>query len=103
MAIMQDCFDIDLSGFSLPTLGFPERRKKREAGTLSYNAWRTAVFTRDNYTCQDCGVILPPDKLEAHHLKPYSVAPELEHVVANGQTLCHKCHIKTDSYGRRNE
>jgi 5-methylcytosine-specific restriction endonuclease McrA len=75
--------------------------KKREVGSLSYKAWRYAVFTRDKFTCQLCGVKLPADKLEAHHIKPFSVAPELEHVVSNGMALCHECHVKTDSYGGR--
>jgi 5-methylcytosine-specific restriction endonuclease McrA len=77
------------------------RGKKREAGSLSYKAWRYAVFSRDKFTCQKCGIKLPAEKLEAHHLKPFSVAPELEHVVSNGLTLCHKCHVETDSYGGR--
>jgi 5-methylcytosine-specific restriction endonuclease McrA len=59
------------------------------------------VFTRDKFTCQLCGAKLPADKLEAHHIKPFSVAPELEHVVSNGMALCHDCHVKTDSYGGR--
>jgi 5-methylcytosine-specific restriction endonuclease McrA len=76
-------------------------KKKREAGSLSYQAWRYAVFTRDKFTCQQCGKKLPMEELEAHHLKPFSVAPELEHVVSNGLALCHECHVKTDSYGGR--
>jgi 5-methylcytosine-specific restriction endonuclease McrA len=80
----------------------PRRKKKdREAGSLSYKAWRYAVFARDKYTCQQCGTKLPADKMEAHHIKPFSVAPELEHVVSNGLVLCHECHVKTDSYGGR--
>jgi len=60
-----------------------------------YKKWRTDVFIRDNYTCQDCG-----DKsckgntvyLEAHHIKPFAVYPELIFAVSNGQTLCKGCH-----------
>jgi 5-methylcytosine-specific restriction endonuclease McrA len=77
------------------------QRKKREAGSLSYKAWRYAVFTRDKFTCQQCGAKLPVDKLEAHHIKPFSVVPELEYVVSNGLALCHECHVQTDSYGGR--
>jgi 5-methylcytosine-specific restriction endonuclease McrA len=80
----------------------PKRKKgKREAGSLSYKAWRYAVFTRDKFTCQKCGIVLSAEDLEAHHLKPFSVAPELQHIVSNGLTLCHKCHVETDSYGGR--
>jgi 5-methylcytosine-specific restriction endonuclease McrA len=90
----------------IQTFGFEantgrRQRKKREAGSLSYKAWRYAVFTRDKFTCQLCGKKMPADKLEAHHIKPFSVAPELEHMVSNGMALCHDCHVKTDSYGGR--
>jgi 5-methylcytosine-specific restriction endonuclease McrA len=77
------------------------RKKLREAGSLSYKSWRYAVFSRDKFICQKCGKRLPADKLEAHHIKPFSVAPELEHVVSNGLTLCHACHVETDSFGGR--
>ena len=32
-----------------------------------YKLWRRAVFGRDNYTCQDCGLI-DKEILEVHHL-----------------------------------
>jgi 5-methylcytosine-specific restriction endonuclease McrA len=73
---------------------------KREAGTLSYKKWRNAVFSRDHYTCQKCHKRFLPEALEAHHIKPFSAAPELQFDVNNGLTLCHECHVKTDSYGR---
>jgi 5-methylcytosine-specific restriction endonuclease McrA len=81
-------FDIEFEG------------EKREAG-LSYRKWRNAVFTRDLFICQKCHRKLPPRELEAHHIKPFSVAPELQFDVKNGLTLCHDCHVQTDSYGRR--
>jgi 5-methylcytosine-specific restriction endonuclease McrA len=53
--------------------------------------WRTAVFERDRYTCQKCG-----DKkggnLNAHHILPFTAYPEQRFNVANGITLCDKCH-----------
>jgi 5-methylcytosine-specific restriction endonuclease McrA len=70
-------------------------------GQMGYRKWRLAVFTRDNFICQKCGHQLPAEELEAHHVKPFSVAPELMYDVDNGLTLCHDCHIKTDSYGRK--
>lgn len=33
--------------------------------------WKTTVFERDNFTCQECGVI--GGNLEAHHNKPFAV------------------------------
>jgi 5-methylcytosine-specific restriction endonuclease McrA len=81
-------FDIEFEG------------EKREAGTLSYKSWRKAVFTRDGYTCQECHKEFPAEELEAHHIKPFSIAPELQFDIDNGLTLCHECHVKTDSYGQ---
>jgi 5-methylcytosine-specific restriction endonuclease McrA len=80
-------FDIEFEG------------EKREAG-LSYRKWRNAVFTRDLFTCQRCHKQFPAKELEAHHIKPFSVAPELQFDVKNGLSLCHDCHVKTDTYGR---
>jgi hypothetical protein len=53
-------------------------------------AWRTAVFERDNYTCQVCGG--RGIRLEAHHLKPWFSALALRFDTDNGVTLCRACH-----------
>ena len=64
-----------------------------------YRKWRKDVFTRDNYTCQDCG--LRGVRLHADHIKPYALFPELIFVLENGRTLCAPCHYKTPTFGRR--
>lgn len=64
--------------------------RHREMSRLEYRVWRSAVFLRDNWTCQTCqarGVIL-----NAHHIKPYAKHPELRLDVSNGVTLCIPCH-----------
>jgi 5-methylcytosine-specific restriction endonuclease McrA len=71
---------------------------KRDRNVMGYKKWRNAVFTRDNFRCQECG---SKENLEAHHIKPFSVAPKLMYIVENGLTLCHECHKKTDSYGKK--
>jgi hypothetical protein len=63
--------------------------------------WRKAVFERDDYTCQKCGV--RGGRLNAHHIKSYVLFPELRMDVSNGETLCVDCHKKTDTYGRAQE
>lgn len=64
-----------------------------------YRLWKLAVFERDLYTCQECGIT--GVILEAHHIKSFSQYPELRFDVNNGLTLCKLCHLKTDNYGRK--
>lgn len=75
--------------------------------TPEYKQWRKTVFTRDNWTCQECnkrGVYL-----EAHHKKEmafmfnkYNIQTLRQALyckelwsIKNGQTLCLICHNKT--------
>lgn len=60
-----------------------------------YREWRTAVFTRDNYTCVWCGF---KGYVHADHIKPFAYFPELRFEITNGRTLCVPCHKKTDTY-----
>ena len=63
---------------------------QRDRSTQEYQNWRTAVFIRDNYTCQKCG--RHGGKLNAHHIKRFSNYPELRYLLSNGITLCEDCH-----------
>lgn len=84
-----------------------------------YNHWRSSVFIRDNFTCQECGQ-KSVGNLEAHHKKPfYKLIEEAKNYlplfsvfeaamsysnmwdIDNGVTLCVSCHKKTDSYLKR--
>lgn len=83
-----------------------------------YRQWRTAVFERDNYTCQECGSKNGNGKtinLNADHIEAFS-ALMIKHGVdsvqsalicadlwniKNGRTLCIDCHKKTDNFGVR--
>lgn len=74
--------------------------------------WRSDVFTRDNFTCVECGDHRGGN-LNADHIKPFAVildeyniktfdeAMECEELwnINNGRTLCVPCHKKTDTYG----
>lgn len=74
--------------------------------SFKYRQWRSDVFTRDNFTCQECFV--KGWKLEAHHIKEYSLIVEENNIktledaleceelwnINNGITLCINCHGK---------
>lgn len=75
--------------------------------SFEYRQWRSDVFTRDDFTCQDCG--MRGVYIEAHHVKMFSIILEEYNIktmedalcceelwnINNGSTLCRKCHDKT--------
>ena len=71
---------------------FEWERSSRDRECKSYREWRDAVFQRDDFTCQHCGV--RGGKLNAHHIKEYSKYPKLRTKLSNGITLCEDCHRK---------
>ena len=76
--------------------GGKTKETQRLRATIKYKNWRTAVFQRDNYTCQHCGQ--RGGYLEADHIKQFAFFPELRFIIDNGRTLCKDCHKKTDTY-----
>ena len=77
-----------------------------------YTDWREAVFERDDYTCQQCGV--RGAELNADHypktlalvIKENNIKTLQEAIlceklwdISNGRTLCVPCHRATDTYG----
>ena len=79
--------------------------KREQRTTNEYNTWRKEVYTKDNYTCQCCGMKRTKSfqpKLNAHHIKNFSKYEELRFSVENGITLCEKCHTAFHTkYGRK--
>ncbi len=72
--------------------------------STEYKLWREKVFERDNYTCVQCGIHSGLGKrvvMNADHIKPFSLFPELRFSIKNGRTLCEMCHRKTDTFVNR--
>ena len=54
-----------------------------------YREWRKAIYERDNYMCQLCGMT---GIINAHHIESYTDNPELRTELLNGITMCEECH-----------
>lgn len=68
--------------------------------SLDYSLWRESVFERDKYKCVLCGDNRGGN-LNADHIKPFALFPDLRFEVSNGRTLCIKCHKQTSTWGSR--
>ncbi len=84
-------------------------------GCFKYRQWRSDIFTRDNFTCQECGI--RGGKINADHypksfsdifhenkIKSFEQAMDCEEFwnINNGRTLCKKCHKLTNNYLNNN-
>lgn len=77
-----------------------ERRELMNS--LEYKTWRSAVFVRDDYICQECKAKSGQGSavhLHADHIKPYATHKHLALDLDNGRTLCEDCHRQTPTYG----
>ena len=64
-----------------------------------YKKWRIVIFKRDNWTCQICE--RKGGNIEADHIKPFALFPELRFELSNGRTLCRECHKTTPTWGAK--
>lgn len=79
--------------------GRKRTRAERDKRTSpEYNAWRKSVFTRDDFTCKECGKI--GGKIQAHHIRSYKNNPDLRLDIENGITYCVQCHKEAHSIRR---
>lgn len=81
--------------------------------TFKYRQWRSDVFTRDDFTCQECGI--KGGNIQADHIESFALIVQkyeiktLEQAVKceelwninNGRTLCIPCHKLTDTFAGR--
>ena len=80
--------------------GGVSRGYKRGYKSEQSKHWRTEVFNRDGYVCQNCSNA-KNNYLTAHHIKSFANYPELRYEVSNGITLCEECHSERDHYYAR--
>lgn len=66
------------------------RDRKRQGDTHKNNKWRKAIYNRDNFICQECGVA--GTQLNAHHIKFWSKYLKDRFKISNGVALCLNCH-----------
>ena len=65
----------------------------KRASPTSLSNWSKKVRARDNYTCICCGKY-DKEHMEAHHIKPKSLFPDLALDEDNGVCICQSCHKK---------
>lgn len=87
-----DKFGFRYTGENHPNYKEDARRKNRGG---SHKKWRDSVISRDNASCQHCGI--NGVEMHAHHIKSYADNPDLRFDVDNGVTLCFNCHWKEHS------
>lgn len=78
-----------------------------------YLLWRKAVLARDKSICQNCTSLFNVEVdhktqfasiLRKYEIKTIQEAMDCEYLwdVDNGRTLCHNCHVQTDTHSKRN-
>jgi len=87
--LCKPCFSKSMKGKNNPRWKGKKPRYHHACYTKKYKTWRTKVFKRDDYKCQECG---EKKYIIGHHIKFWSKYPILRYRIYNGVTLCKKCH-----------
>ena len=74
-----------------------KRRPRRDLCTSSMQVQilqknKDKLYERQGGKCDACGISLPKEQLELHHILPVSRFPELKLSIRNGVMLCRHCH-----------
>lgn len=64
------------------------------------NFWKRQALTRDDHTCQQCG-LREPGIMDVDHILPKSVAPKLKNSLENLITLCPNDHRRKTNNDRK--
>ena len=81
----QECKD----SCSVYKVNYDPAEKDYSTSTLRNPEWPRLVKERDNFICQKCG---STEGVQAHHIEPVALHPELSDDLDNGLTLCKICH-----------
>src|SRR5574343_66234 len=74
--------------------GGKDLENRRLKASPEYRCWRDAVYKRDRYSCQTCGLHCNSKNIVAHHIYGWADFPNLRFDINNGLTLCRSCHAK---------
>jgi|ERR1043166_3976649 5-methylcytosine-specific restriction endonuclease McrA len=86
-------------GHKPPTLSGPDNAHWKGG---SHGYWTRQAKTRDDYTCQICG-LRDTEIMEVDHIIPKSVRPDLRFELTNLMTLCPNCHRRKTNREKRNK
>lgn len=73
-------------------------KKRNPRNIIGYRLFRKNVIERDGKKCTVCE---STERLEIHHLIPFSQCIDNAKNIDNCVTLCRECHKKTETYGGR--
>ena len=98
--IQRGMVDVDIDR-QVTLIHFGRQQAAEGRSRARHAKWRSGVFGRDDYTCQECGS--HGGRLNAHHVRPWFLCEGGRYDVGNGITLCRKCHRQRHRKGWKQE